>query len=481
MHPIAPTGLTIAVAGATGFIGRRLCARLRDAGHQVVGIGRSVRPDTTQDGVLWRQADLFSLLQCEKALEGVDQLVYLVHSMSPSARLTQASFEDMDLILADNMSRAARKMGVDRIVYLGGLVPEDDHLSRHLSSRRGHPRPLAGHGVPVTTLRAGLVIGPQGSSFAILERLVRRLPVLALPKWTRQVCQPIALDDILDIIVRVIDTDTARGRSIDVGGPTILTYRDLLVETARAMQVRRRFLDLPVGSPFLSEVWVTAITGQPRSLTGPLIESLDHSMVAGDLSVQHQLGVVGDDVPTSLRRALAGETRSPTVGVPRAPRQSPRPDVRSVQRMRLPPGRDAMWAAETYLRWLPEFLSPIVRVDTDDAASQIRTRGLPITLLELTPSAERSTSDRALLYVTDGTLARVRDPVRGRLEMRTVGDGSILLAAIHDFEPQLPWPVYRATQARSHLFVMNGFRRHLAREASADTGADVRTPPATAS
>ena len=151
MTPPTGTGRTIAIAGATGFIGRRLCARLRDAGHRVVGIGRSVLDGVSRDGVLWRKADLFSLLQCEQALEGVDELVYLVHSMAPTARLTQASFEDMDLILADNMSRAARKMGLERIVYLGGLVPNDSHISRHLSSRQEVEDVLAGHGVPAVS------------------------------------------------------------------------------------------------------------------------------------------------------------------------------------------------------------------------------------------------------------------------------------------------------------------------------------------
>ena len=124
-----------------------------------------------------------------------------------------------------------------------------------------------------------------------------------------------------------------------------------------------------------------------------------------------------------------------------------------------------MWAAEAYLRWLPEFLSPLVRVENTESASRICTRGPSLMLLELTPSDDRSTADRALLYVTDGRLARVRDPVRGRLEMRTVGDGSVLLAAIHDFEPRLPWPVYRTTQAKAHLVVMSGCRRYLALEA----------------
>lgn len=458
---VSPARLTVAVAGATGFVGRRLCAALRDAGHDVVGIGRSVVDGAELDGVRWRRADLFSLKQCEHALENVDVLVYLVHSMSPSARLTQASFEDMDFILADNMARAAHLMGVDRIVYLGGLLPDDLELSRHLDSRREVEDALGAHGVPVTTLRAGLVIGPGGSSFAILERLVRRLPVLLLPRWTRQTCQPIALDDVLDAIVGVVRTGAARGQAVDVGGPTVVTYRQLLEETARALGLERTMIDLPVGSPVLSEMWVTGITGQPRSLTGPLIESLDHAMVAQDLSVQHGLGITGDDVPTALRRALAGETRTPDLAVPRAPPSGPRTTVRSVQRMPLPAGRDAAWAAEVYLAWLPRFLAPLVRVERRGTSRQICTRGPRIVLLELTPSAARSTPDRALLYVTGGVLARVKDPVRGRLELRAVAGGTTLLAAIHDFEPRLPWPVYRVSQAQAHLLVMEGFRRYL--------------------
>lgn len=460
--------LTIAVAGATGFVGRRLCAQLRDEGHAVVGLGRTVDDGVERDGVLWRRVDLFSLLQCERALVGVDVVVYLVHSMLPSARLTQASFEDMDLILADNMARAAAHAGVDRIVYLGGLVPPGEALSRHLASRREVEDALGAHGVAVTTLRAGLVIGPQGSSFQILERLVRRLPVLALPRWTRQACQPIAVDDVLDLIVAVVGTGVARGQAVDVGGPTVLTYRELLVQTAAAIGVSRRFIDLPTGSPILSELWVSGVTGQPRSLTGPLIQSLDHSMVVGDRSVQASLGIIGADVPQALRQALSGHTRSTPVAVPRPATPPPRAQgVRSVQRMQLPPGRDALWAATTYLAWLPQFLHPLVRTVSTRQTHRVQVRGLPLTLLELSLSRERSTSDRALLYVTGGVLARDQQPVRGRLELRTVGDGRTLLAAIHDFEPSLPWPVYLSTQAQAHLVVMNGFRRHLAALATA--------------
>lgn len=457
---------TIAVAGATGFVGRRLCTLLRDQGHRVIGIGRSVADGVTQDGVLWRRADLFSLLRCEQALEGVDIVYYLVHSMLPSARLTQARFEDMDLILADNIARAAALQGVQRIIYLGGLVPTDDNISRHLASRREVEDALAAHGVAVTTLRAGLVIGPHGSSFQILERLVRRLPGMILPRWTKEKTQPIALDDVLTLLVRAANRMDAPTEALDVGGPEVVTYRQLLEQTAAAMGVKRLMIGIPIGSPVLSSLWVTAVTGQPRQLTAPLIESLNHSMVAADRTFQQQEGIDGLSIADALNRALRGETAAAAVSVPRGPAPRAYQWVRSVQRMRLPPNRDADWAAHAYLQWLPRFLWPLLNVHgTADSVAAIRIRGLGWTLLELSYSEERSTADRALLYVTGGMLAAVQDPVRGRLELRTVLDGRTLIAAIHDFEPKLPWFLYTATQAQAHLYIMMSFRGHLSRRA----------------
>jgi len=457
----------VAVAGATGFVGRRLCALLCSRGFEVTGLGRGVTDGARSDGVIWRRADLFSLLDCERALAGVDVVYYLVHSMMPSAKLTQARFEDMDLILADNVARAAALGGARRIIYLGGLVPGDAHLSRHLESRREVEAALGAHGVPVTTLRAGLVIGPEGSSFRILERLVRRLPSMLLPRWTRQRTQPIALDDVVELLVRALERDAAVGEAIDIGGPDVVTYRELIERTAAAIGVKRRLIDVPVGTPTLSELWVTAVTGQPRQLAGPLIESLSHSMVADDRSEQLRMGVPGVDMDTAIQRALAGVVAVPEVTVPRSERSRPEPRrVRSVQRMTLPRGRDAGWAARAYLDWLPRFLRPLLRVDRDEQRHGVFLRGAELLLLELTGSPERSTPDRALLYVTGGALARVAEPARGRLELRCVLGGDTLLAAIHDFEPRLPWPVYLLTQAQGHLLVMAGYRRYLARLAS---------------
>lgn len=474
-----PTTPTIAVAGATGFVGRHLCALLAERGHPVIGLGRSVPDGVLQDGITWRRADLYRLRQTERALAGADVVIYLVHSMLPGTRLQQGRFEDLDLLLADNVGRAAAAVGADRIVYLGGLLPPSGGGSRHLDSRREVEQALAAHGVPVTTLRAGLVIGPQGSSFRILERLVTRLPAMLMPRWTRERSQPIALDDVLELLARIVAQDAARGLSIDVGGPEVLTYRDLIARTASALGLRRRLVDVPVGSPFLSELWVTAVTGVPRQLTGPLIESLEHSMLAGDRSVQQALGVEGLGVDEALRRAVSGQIAAPDVTPPRGPptEGAGRDTVRSVQRMRLPPGWTAAQAAQAYLDWLPRALFPLLRVRAADDGAAITLRGVGLPLLVLRSDPQRSTPDRAVLTVVGGVLARPLDPPRARLELRQVLDGRTLVAAVHDFEPRLPWVVYLLTQAQAHLVVMHAFGAWLARAPAAAAPGPPGPPP----
>lgn len=176
----------IAISGASGYIGKNLIKQLKDKAH-IIALSRSIEHKEHTDDLTWRQADLFSLGDAESALEGVDYAVYLVHSMLPSARLTQARFEDMDFILADNFAQAATKNNVKQIIYLSGIIPENEtELSRHLESRREVETVLNAYDVPVTTVRAGLIVGPSGSSFPIVKKLVKRLPFMALPKWTRQ-------------------------------------------------------------------------------------------------------------------------------------------------------------------------------------------------------------------------------------------------------------------------------------------------------
>jgi uncharacterized protein YbjT (DUF2867 family) len=459
---------SIVIAGATGFIGNavaRLLSRRTDS-LEVVGLTRGRREATGA----WDRlvtCDLFSLKDVEQAVTGARYVVYLVHSMAPSARLVQGSFEDLDLICADNMGRAAAKAGVEQIIYLGGLIPEDQgNLSAHLESRREVERALGAHGVAVTSLRAGMVIGAGGSSFEIMKRLVERLPAMVLPGWTEHRCQAIDLDTVASLVAYVVGRRDAYGQTFDVGGPDALTYREMLATMGELLGRKRRAVGVPLLSPKLSRLWVSLITGAPRALVRPLIESLHHDMVCRDRRLQLQAELPGLPFREAAAEAIDAERATPATDKPVAYQKAPaspqrQVGVRSVQRIPLPAGRDAEWAAHEYMRWLPDGVWPGLRVqvDSDRTASFYAPVFAGKPLLVLRFAAERSASDRQLFYVVGGRLARPSK--RGRLEFRVTPDGSHLLTAIHDFVPSLPWWLYRLTQAIVHAAVMRRFGAHL--------------------
>ncbi len=463
----------IAVAGASGFVGRALIEALR-ADYDVIALTRASPGDATSDGVETRSCDLFNLRDAERALAGADAAFYLVHSMMPSARLTQGRFDDMDLICADNFARGAKANGVAHITYLGGLLPppEDLELSRHLESRLEVERTLGAHGAAVTTLRAGLVVGAGGSSFQMMTRLVGRLPFMVGPLWTRSLSQAIALSDVVQLLRFALEHPELAGRAYDVGCPDVLSYAETLRVAGSVLGQRTRVLTLPVRTARLSLLWVSVITGAPRELVRPLMESLRHDLVAQDgLVLQAMAGIQGLPLRASIERAVADQasaaTRAPTPKTPKTRSRAVPSRVRSVQRLPLPAGRTARWVASEYARWLPRFLAPLLRVDVDAAGTcRFFLWPLHVPLLVLLFAADRSTDDRQLFYVTEGFLARRVEGTRPRLEFRTVLGGKFVLAAIHDFVPRLPWFIYMMTQALVHLFVMRGFGRHLDRAQS---------------
>jgi uncharacterized protein YbjT (DUF2867 family) len=460
----------LVVAGASGFVGRALGAALAQEGRfRLVGLSRSRRaPSEGYDE--WRAVDLFSMLETERALEGASVAVYLVHSMMPNDALTQARFEDLDLLCADNFARAAAKAGVKQIVYLGGLVPAHGELSEHLESRLEVERVLAAHGVPVTTLRAGLIVGPGGSSFEILTNLVKRLPVMVCPAWTATRTQPIALDDAVALLSFAIGRESCASRTYDIGGPDVLTYREMMELTAEALGKRRWLLTVPLFSPSLSTLWVTLFSGASRALVAPLVQSLRHEMVARDRELADAAGVEGipfrDVLAQSIAEMRSAEANKQVDATPKPPksREPRRPRrARSIQRLPLPGGRSARWVAVEYFRWLEGAMRPFLRVDLfeDGAHARIAIAGTRVSLLELRLAPERSTDDRPLLYIVGGLLSN--DDGRGRLELREVRGTQTVLAALHDYIPRLPFFVYRRTQAIAHLWVMWRFARHLAR------------------
>jgi uncharacterized protein YbjT (DUF2867 family) len=450
---------TVVIAGGTGCVGSAVARRL-GAEWRVVILSRDP-PKAGDPKTLWRRCDLFSLLQCERALEGADSAVYLVHSMLPSAHLTQGAFQDMDLVLADNFARAAAQARVRHIVYLGGLVPNEPQFSRHLKSRLEVSHVLGARGVPVTSLRSGIIIGQGSASFDILEALVRRLPVIPCPRWTLSRTQPVALEDVVELIRYSLELPARGNQSFDISSPEALSYLDMMERIAKILGVRRRFVPVALTDPIWFRRLLNLITGVPVALIGPLLESARHTLVARDRSLQDEAGVPGQPFDEAARRAIAGAVRETARPAPRTQER----DVRSVQRIPLPAGKTARWAVLEYCSWLPLVFKTLLRAETDSEMNIRFILRLPrLSLLELTYARDRSLGeDRQVFYITGGLLARKTDrsEARPRLEFREVLRGSFLLIAIHDYLPTLPWPLYNLTQARLHLRVMRAFALHI--------------------
>lgn len=449
----------VVIAGASGFVGRALAPILSEAFH-VIGLSRSQR-DPGGGFDEYRSCDLFSLKESEAALKGVEYAVYLVHNMMPTARLTQGSFADLDVVCADNFARAAASAGVKHIVFLGGLLPSKGAMSEHLQSRREVEETLAAHVVPVTTLRAGLILGGCGSSFQLMMRLVDRLPVMVCPRWTNTRTQPVALRDVVQYIHGVLGVEEHFDKTYDIGAADVVTYREMMEMTANALGKKRVFIPSRVLSPGLSRLWVSLITGAPAALVRPLVQSLRHELIAADDGLAEKLGIARTSTKEAIRLAVEeNDGQVPHAFRGALARRGPS-FVRSVQRMELPSGWTAKRAAREYLLWLPKFLSGFLRVDLESSERfRFVVAPLNIALLELRFAPERSGRNRQLFYVTGGVLLGSHGTPR--FELRQVLGGRKLLTVVHEYEPRLPWLVYVYTQALFHRWLMGRFATHLA-------------------
>jgi uncharacterized protein YbjT (DUF2867 family) len=466
---------TVAIAGATGFVGTAVRSALA-GNYNIIGLTRSpVRAraySSSRPGVEWRHCDLFDPYEVQQGLEGADYAIYLVHSMLPSSRLTQAQVVDLDLLLADNFARAAEAQGVRQILYVGGLLPEEiddpDQLPRRLRSRREVEQTLGSGSVPTTTLRAGLIVGPGGTWLELLLNLIHRLPVMVLPAWTQASTQPIAIDDMVRGLLHCLGNPTTYDQVYDVGGPEQMTYREMLQEASQELGLTRRMMTVPVESPLLSKLWVNVFGGAPWELVSPIIDSLRYQAEVRPNPLQEWLLEDATPFRTAIRKAVG--PRGNPLPNPRSDLRDQEDDViqsaslaRSVQRLPLPPGYTATDIANEYMRWLPRFGWPLLKCEVSDSrVARFIVRPLGLTLLELSFAADRSPSGRQLFYVTGGFLADMSNRHTGRLEFRTALNGESVIAAVHDFAPTLPWYIYNSTQALAHLLVMNGFGRHLA-------------------
>jgi len=295
----------IAVLGATGYIGGRLVPALLDRGWTVRAVGRSAaklhcRPFATRDGVELAQADVLDRPALTEALRGCRSAYYLVHSMHPGV----GNFEERDRQAALCMREAAEEAGLDRIVYLGGLGEPGPDLSHHLRSRMEVGEILGAGSVPLTWLRAAMILGSGSASFEILRYLVDRLPVMVTPAWVNSLCQPIAVTNVIEYLAGCLDSPATMGRTLDIGGPDILSYRELFDIYARAAGLRPRLIiPVPVLTPKLSSYWIQLVTPVPPSLSRPLAEGLRNKVVCRENDIR---GLV----PTRLLTAAEAVARA---------------------------------------------------------------------------------------------------------------------------------------------------------------------------
>ncbi|GAB3067108.1 NAD(P)H-binding protein [Salinicoccus sesuvii] len=450
--------MKILLTGASGYIGGNLLESLKED-YEIVAISRNTENKKDEKNVTWKEADLYSQIDIENVMGDIDIAIYLVHSMQPSSKLSQAKFEDMDAILADNFAWAAKQKGVKRIIYLSGIIPEDDKLSAHLRSRLECERILGCYGIPVTTLRAGLIVGPKGSSFPILHNLVKRLPGMLLPSWAYNRTHPVALKDVITGLTKVVKREPKDNESIDIGGPEEKTYKELFVETAEVMDKKLPMVDVPIIPIFLSKLWVRLIAQKPKEMVYPLLESLTHSMVMRKENYEEGISDAPTTFKESVRIALDDEMdASSSSGIEIVQKKDvERNDVKSVQRIRIPKQWSIDDTADYYVNWLSRMGGRFISTKVEEDVTSIALPFFKTPILILDRSEARSYENRILYYIKGGKFSHEREKGRARLEFRRILDTDEVLIAIHEYEPTLPWFVYTLTQAKIHLIVMKAF------------------------
>ncbi len=299
--------MQVAVAGATGYIGGRLVPRLLQDGHRVRCLVRS--PAKLADRK-WTKSDALEIVRCDledptglqASLSGCTAGYYLVHSMMSAA----GHYSQQDRNLAYVFAKAARAAGVERIIYLGGLGETGPDLSEHLASRREVEVALASSGLPVTVLRAAMIIGSGSASFEILRYLVERLPIMVTPKWISTPCQPIAVENVIEYLAQCLTVPATVGQTFDIGGPDAPCYREIMRIMAEELGLRPRWIiPIPVLTPRLSSWWIHLVTPLSSDIARPLAEGLKNPVVCRENRITHLIPQKLLDVRSAIRASLS--------------------------------------------------------------------------------------------------------------------------------------------------------------------------------
>jgi|TARA_B100001750_G_scaffold100209_1_gene79319 uncharacterized protein YbjT (DUF2867 family) len=270
---------SILVTGATGFVGNRLISGLVEKGYKVKAISRKNLP--SKENVKFVQADAFDIHSLSNAMKGTEVAFYLLHSMEDNIS-AWSNFAEREKFQAENFLKAAEDAGVKRIIYLGGLISESISLSPHMQSRKQVGEILASGKIPVTELRASIIIGSGGGSYAMLRYLAERLRVMVCPKWVKSLAQPIAVDDVVKYLVGAMENSITSRKIFEIGGPEKMTYEKLMRIYAKFIKKNIFIIQIPFLTTRLSSYWVDLITPVKASLARPLVDSLVHDTVVTD-------------------------------------------------------------------------------------------------------------------------------------------------------------------------------------------------------
>jgi uncharacterized protein YbjT (DUF2867 family) len=441
----------ITIAGASGFVGQKLLQEIAED-FSVKALSR-YHKKSNKTHIQWVSTDLFSLQSTIDALKDTDIAIYLVHSMLPSSRLFQGSFQDTDLLLADNFAQACVAAKVKQIIYLGGLVP-DKKISKHLLSRKEVEETLKSTGIPTTILRAGMVVGNGGSSFEILKNLVLNLPIMILPQWTQNQTQVIFIQDLIDIIKNSIHNPDFFNKTIDVINGEKMTYKDLICQTSHFLMKKKLLLPVPINYIGLSKWWVKIFGEAHYELVSPLIDSLlcefNHQFIDPLIrpslkykTYHSMLKNISHEKVKKLPKSLSVKENF----------------VRSIQRLPNPNQLSSLEISQKYMEWLPSFFKYIISIKRDGDIIHFILFHFKSPLLILKRVKDLNHSNRIKFHIVGGLLSKTTDT--GWLEFRVISGRNFTITGIHNFVPSLPWYIYKFSQALLHEFVIKKFSKTL--------------------
>lgn len=294
--------MKILLTGATGYIGKRLLPLLLAQGHEVICCVRDKKrfyyAGSNDVNIQLLEIDFLDQHSVENIPSDINAAYYLIHSMSGAT-----NYDELESISALNFKEKINRTKADQIIYLSGIVNESS-LSKHLSSRKAVEEILKKGTTPVTVLRAGIIVGSGSASFEIIRDLVNKLPIMIAPKWLNTKCQPIAIGDVLEFLIKALLNPKTYGDSFDIGGPDILTYKEMLLKFAEVKKLKRYIFTLPVMTPKLSSYWLYFITSTSFKLASALVSSMKVEVVCRDRRINDLLDVKPISYHEALQKAL---------------------------------------------------------------------------------------------------------------------------------------------------------------------------------